>query len=356
MGIIRLLLAISVITVHASPIFGLNFIQGQFAVEVFFMISGFYMALILTEKYNKKSDYKLFISNRFLKIFPTYWLVLLLSIIFQLIYWYLNQNSSNIFALFNQKFNLNPFTFITFIISNLIILGQDILLFFGINISTGALFFTSNFKLFKPEIYNFFFITQAWTLSLELTFYFLAPFLNRFKNKYLLIIMSLSLGLRFFLYSRGLNHDPWNYRFFPTELIFFLSGILMYRIYKYIKTKSFQKLSIYSFFFYFSFLIYYQFLPHEQTKQIILFLFSFIFIPFIFNLFKNSKIDRFIGELSFPVYICHFLIIDILTHFTNLPHQLLGLTTAIISIILSILILQFIINPINQFRQSRIKV
>lgn len=354
MGLIRLLLAISVITVHASPIFGLNFIQGQMAVEVFFMISGFYMALILTEKYTKKSDYKLFIGNRFLKIYPTYWLVLLLALIFQLIYFYLNQNSDNVFALFNKNNNLNPLIFITFIISNLIIFGQDLLLFFGLNTTTGSLFFTSNFRLFKPEIYNFFFITQAWTLSLELFFYFLAPFLNRFKNKYLLLIMSLSFGLRLFLYSRGLNHDPWNYRFFPTELIFFLSGILMYRIYRYLKTKDFKKFSIYSFFFYFSFLIYYQFLPHERTKQLILFLFTFIFIPFIFNLFKNNKIDRFIGELSFPVYISHFLIIDILTHFTALPHQFLGLTTTIFSILFSIIILKFIINPINLFRQSRI--
>lgn len=356
MGLIRLLLAISVITVHASPIFGLNLIQGQLAVEVFFMISGFYMALILSEKYTKKSDYKLFISNRFLKIFPTYWLILLLSLIFQLVYWYLNPNSPNIFALFNQKFNLNPFIFITFVISNLLIFGQDVLLFFGLNTANGTLFFTTNFRLFKPEIYNFFFITQAWTLSLELFFYFLAPFLNRFKNKYLLIIMSLSLGLRLILYSQGLNHDPWTYRFFSTELIFFLSGILMYRFYRYIKTKSFQKLSIYGFFFYFSFLIYYQFLPYERTKQLVLFLFSFIFIPFIFNLFKTNKIDRFIGELSYPVYICHFLIIDILTHFTALPNQFLGITTAISSIIFSILVLQFIIKPIDNFRQSRIKL
>ncbi len=356
MGLIRLLLAISVITVHASPIFGLNFIQGQMAVEVFFMISGFYMALILTEKYNKKSDYKLFISNRFLKIFPTYWLVLLISLLFQLIYWYLNPNSPNIFSLFNKNYNLNFLSLISFITSNLLIFGQDILLFFGLNTTTGSLFFTTNFRLFKPEIYNFFFITQAWTLSLELFFYFLAPFFNKLKTNYLLTIMFLSLGLRLFLYSRGLNHDPWNYRFFPTELIFFLSGILMYRIYRYLKTKNFKNFSIYSFFFYFSFLIYYQFLPYERTKQLILFLFSFIFIPFIFNLFKNNKIDRFIGELSFPVYISHFLIIDILTHFTALPQQFLGLTTAIISILFSIIILKFINNPINLFRQSRIKI
>lgn len=345
MGLIRLLLAISVITAHASPIFGLNFIRGQMAVEVFFMISGFYMALILTEKYHQKSDYKLFISNRFLKIYPTYYLVLILSILFSFI---------EKLGFFNPSYHLNPLTFLFLLIPNLSIIGLDSTFFFGLN-QNGSLFFTSNFRQFQPPLYDFDLIVQAWTLSLELSFYFLAPLLNRLKTKYLLLLIFLSFALRLFLYSRGLNHDPWNYRFFPTELIFFLSGILMYRIYQRIKDKSLKTFSLYSFFFYFSFLIYYQFLPHERTKQLILFLFTFIFIPFIFKLFSKNKIDKFIGELSFPVYICHFLIIDTLTHFTNLPHQFLGLVTAIISIIFSVFILQFIINPINHFRQSRIK-
>ena len=355
MGLIRLLLAISVITAHSSSIFGLNFIQGQMAVEIFFMISGFYMALVLTEKYNKKSDYKLFISNRFLKVFPTYWIILILCIIFRFILFKVYPNSSDNIGFLNSNLHLNFFSFLFLLIPNFTIFGLDFTFFFSLK-QSGALFPTLNYTLFYPPLYDFNFIVQAWTLSLELTFYLFAPFLNRLKSKWLLLIMSLSLGLRLFLYSRGLYHDPWTYRFFPNELVFFLAGILMYRIYQYIKTKDFKKISIYIFFFYFSYLIYYQFLPHERTKQIILFFFSFIFIPLIFNLFKNSKIDRFIGELSFPVYICHFLIIDIFTHFTSLPHQFLGLTVAIISIIFSILLSKFIIKPIDHYRQSRIKI
>ncbi len=353
MGLIRLLLAISVIIAHSSTIFGLNLVQGQMAVEIFFMISGFYMALILTEKYNQKSDYKRFITNRFLKIYPTYWIILLLCFIFKIVLFEIYPGSTSNIGFLNTSYHLNYLSFLFLLIPNLIIFGLDLTFFFGLN-PNGSLFFTSNFRQFSPALYNFDFIVQAWTLSLELIFYFLAPFFNRLKTKYLLLIMSLSLFLRLFLYSKGLNHDPWNYRFFPTELIFFLAGILMYRIYILIKTKKFKFLSIYSFLFYISYLIYYQFLPHERTKQLILFLFSFIFIPFIFNLFKNNKIDRFIGELSFPVYISHFLIIDILTHFTKTPHQFLGIIATLISIAFSVLILNFIINPINTFRQSRL--
>lgn len=356
MGLIRLLLAISVITAHSDPLFGLNFIGGQIAVEIFFMISGFYMALVLTEKYNKKSDYKLFISNRCLKIYPTYWLILILCFAYRIILSLTHPNSPDIFAFFDPDYHLNPISFLILLIPNFTILGLDWNLFLRLNPVTGSLIFTSNFRQFQPPLYDFNLIVQAWTLSLELFFYFLAPFLNRFKTRYLLLIMSLSLGLRLFLYSQGLNHDPWTYRFFPTELIFFLSGILMYRIYRYLKTKDVKKISTLIFAFYFSFLFYYQFLPHERTKQIFIFLLSFVAIPFIFNLFKHNKIDRFIGELSFPVYICHFLIIDIFTHFTNLPHQFLSLTVTVVSIIFSILILELLVKPIDHYRQSRIKI
>jgi peptidoglycan/LPS O-acetylase OafA/YrhL len=239
------------------------------------------------------------------------------------------------------------------LIPNLIILGLDLGFFFRLG-QNGDLFFTSNFQQHPPALYNFDLIVQAWTLSLELLFYLLVPFLNRLKNKNIILLMFLSLFLRFYLYSIGLNHDPWNYRFFPNELIFFLSGILMYRSYLKIKNQKIKYLPNFIFLSYISYLILYQFLPHETTKQIALFLLSFISLPFIFNLFKNNKLDRFIGELSFPVYICHFLIINIFTHLTKLPHQFLGLSTTIFSILISILILKFIINPIDNYRQSRV--
>lgn len=354
MGLIKIILAISIIITHSSSIFGLSLIRSEVAVELFFMLSGFYMALVLTDKYDTKSDYKLFITNRLLKIFPIYWLILFLSIFFNLVISYLNQNSSYIFILFSKIYDLNIFTFITLIFSNLLIFGQDVLLFFGINTSTGSLFFTSNFRLFKPAIYHYIFIPQAWYLCFEIFFYFLAPFINRLKNKFIIIIMFISLLVRLILYSKGFSNDPWSYRFFPLELIFFLSGILMYRLYLFIKQKHYNLLSILIFIFYISILISYQFLPHEELKQIILFIISFISIPFIFNLLKNNKIDRYVGELSFPIYLSHYLIICVISYFTNLTADYLGLATTIFSIIFSMFILKFFINPINNLRQSRI--
>ena len=52
------------------------------AVQVFFIISGFYISLILNEKYiDGNGGYFLYLSNRFLRIFPLYWLLMLLYIL-----------------------------------------------------------------------------------------------------------------------------------------------------------------------------------------------------------------------------------------------------------------------------------
>ena len=81
MGILRFILAITVVIAHSSSVFGCNFVGAQIAVQAFYIISGFYMALILNEKYvGVNGSYKLFISNRFLRLYPIYWTVLLLTI------------------------------------------------------------------------------------------------------------------------------------------------------------------------------------------------------------------------------------------------------------------------------------
>ena len=76
MGLLRLLLAVSIILTHSFPLFGYKELDGIRAVEGFFVISGFYMALILNEKYTGKNrSYFLYLSNRLVRIYPVYWLI-----------------------------------------------------------------------------------------------------------------------------------------------------------------------------------------------------------------------------------------------------------------------------------------
>ena len=80
MGLLRLLLAVSVVLVHTRGCFGFRPLAAAEAVQTFYMISGFYMAMILTEKYRGPGSYRLFLTNRFLRIYPIYWITVGLSI------------------------------------------------------------------------------------------------------------------------------------------------------------------------------------------------------------------------------------------------------------------------------------
>ena len=84
MGILRFLLAACVVAGHSTPIMGLPLLEAGMAVKAFFMISGFYMTLILSGKYRVRNaeGYWLFISNRFLRIYPSYLVVLGVSLVF----------------------------------------------------------------------------------------------------------------------------------------------------------------------------------------------------------------------------------------------------------------------------------
>jgi len=112
MGILRFILALSVVITHSTSIFGLRGVGGQIAVQAFYIISGFYMTLILNEKYiGVNNSYKLFITNRFLRLYPTYWVVLLLTIIYSVfVSVYSNGNDFALFGNYVNYFDSMSFT------------------------------------------------------------------------------------------------------------------------------------------------------------------------------------------------------------------------------------------------------
>ena len=81
MGFLRFILAITVILAHNGALFGFTFVGGLAAVQIFFMISGFYMTMVLNMKYIGSGSYKIFIVNRILRLYPAYLITMLLTII-----------------------------------------------------------------------------------------------------------------------------------------------------------------------------------------------------------------------------------------------------------------------------------
>ncbi|MCR4337625.1 MAG: acyltransferase, partial [Candidatus Omnitrophica bacterium] len=298
MGLLRVILALAVVATHASPILPFDIISGSLAVEAFYIISGFYMALILNEKYSH--SYWLFITNRILRIYPLYLLVAGLTVIFYIIVFLAHPNAHQIFAPFAEYASQGGWIFLILLFSNIFILGLDVLIF-----------------LKGSDIAVCFLVPQAWTLSLEMMFYFIAPFLVRLKMIHLAFLLAISLLLRLFLVNRGFDQDPWRYYFFPTELAFFILGIFSYKIYQQIQNRHIPfMINMSIFILVVAATIFLAVLKFSiLAKSIVYFLLFSGGLPFVFYLTRHHRFDRWIGEFSYTIYLTHVLVIMVLDGF-----------------------------------------
>lgn len=357
MGIIRLLLAIAVLVTHSETLFGLHMTGGTVAVQAFYIVSGFYMALVLEENYLKiQNGYTLFISNRFLRLYPAYWVVLIMTIAISVIAG-LTLGSYFKIAPYTSGPHLHWSTYLYLAVSNAGIFGQDMAMFTCFD-GNGALHFVKNFSDCDPRVHQYLFIPQAWTISLELMFYLIAPFLVRLKSGMLSIIAVASIAARIFAIYHGYDEDPWTYRFFPFELLFFVAGILSWRLFKKIEMHPVLPKMGWTAMIIFPLVIlaFYE-ISFDGFRWIFYAAFA-IALPGIFTVTKNSSIDRYLGEYSYPIYISHLLILFAATKII----VKLGLSlnwTAEIALILTMifcfLMIRYITNPIEKFRAKRVK-
>ena len=353
MGFLRVLLAISVLLEHAGglPITNGKFVGGIIAVESFFMISGFYMALVLNEKYNEP---KSFYINRLLRLYPTYWIVLFATILVGLI----SPHNFSFFKILSADWSFGSKFLMIF--SNLFIMGSDWMMFLypGHN----GLHFTSNFLDNQTKFYTYHMIPQAWTLPLEMMFYAMAPFM--IKNKKLLLsIVLISLLSRYIIFSHIGTNDPWSYRFFPSEIIFFTLGALAYYGSRLIKQSKYSfNIGVGAFLLIIFYIINFDNIPvlflnttvfsgqHLQFYTLLL-----CSIPYIFYISKNNFIDRYIGELSYPIYLCHILVISIVSYLPKMTHSV-AYNVIIYTVLLSALINHYLQNPIERIFKKKSKV
>lgn len=358
MGLIRLLLALSVVLSHSSAILGIDLVGGRVAVQAFYIISGFYMTLILREKYiGKNGSYGLFISNRLLRLFPVYWVVLLLTLIVAFVLPESSKDSMYGFLSYYAEYwkDLDFSTLVFLFFTNVFLIFQDLVMYLGVDTVSGNMFFTSNFRETSPELYHFLLVPQAWTIGIEITFYLIAPFVVVRKLKYVLVFIAGSILLRLFLMRSGLSFDPWSYRFFPTELVFFLFGTVGYFIYKKIELMQIKKPILYAIFFFIMGMTFtYNYLNIPYKVYLYPFLF-FMAVPFIFVLSKKWKIDRWVGELSYPVYISHILVLMLIETYDVTIWSNKGVTLTIFTLLLSILLNELVAKRVEVIRQKRVK-
>ena len=356
MGLIRFLLAVSVIIAHSTPIFGIRLVGGQTAVQAFFILSGFYMALVLNEKYiGENNSYKLFITNRLLRLYPIYWTVLILTVLFFLMVLIFTNDTSNsiLYNYIRHDKDLGLSSYLLLMFSNTFILFQDVIMFLGVG-SDKNLIFVSNFYITDPMLWTFLFVPQAWSVSIEIMFYLIAPLLLKRNLVLISILTIMTFVVRILFYRNGFNQDPWTYRFLPFELGYFFLGTLSYHVYVKIRRFKISKSTLITVF---SIILFYS-VTYPQFGNISNYIYLLIFalsLPFIFILTKNSKLDSYVGNLSYPMYISHLFIFYVV-RIISLPYvKNSGIKLTFMTIILSILLHELVSKRIELFRQRRLK-
>lgn len=351
MGILRILLAISVVLYHTAPLFGIRLLENHLAIQAFFIVSGFYMALVLNEKYiGRNKSYKLFLTNRLLRIMPVYWITLLITFAALAALYFLHMKSSFFEYYFSSFQNLSGLGLVLKVIAEIL----------------RNTFFLFTFNFLNPFIKDpNYLVIQSWTLEIELLFYVIAPFIVRRK-----VIVILGLILLSFI-SRTLTYNLHIFgladvdnRFFPNQLIFFLLGALSYKLY--VSTQQYYKkeygiillaLVVAVMLFYNNALIAFRILGFNLLSWGFLLLLT-ISLPFIFTLSNKNRIDRILGELSYPLYMTHLLIVLAITLLglrDKISITLYPIIVLSISITFSYGIFRVVENKIDSYRQKRLK-
>jgi peptidoglycan/LPS O-acetylase OafA/YrhL len=355
LGTIRFLLALSVVAAHVSTLPFSVELGSLLAVQAFYIISGFLIALVWTNKYRQQPNgLLLFYSNRAARIYVLYWVVLVISIVLAQIIKTTTHNYPAYFV--GQPHALIPYR----IFVNAFIFGSSWAYWLGFD--NGALYFTMDFQSSPYSVWWTMILAPAWTLDLELTFYLLAPFLVMLRLRYLLLIIAASFAARFSWYAMGHVGDPWNYRFFPFEIGLFLTGVAAYRISAALvwKPKPAMLMAIYLAIV--GSILYYGRLglpygPYASFAYLAVFAAA---IPYVFRLTQSWKVDRFLADMSFPLYLAHWPVAGIWFYFYDYLHltppwpQYRGLFPAILSVAAAALLVIYVERPVERWRQSRV--
>lgn len=326
----------SVVVEHTGPVFGMTLVPGRAAVEIFFVISGFYMSLILASKYR---DVKTFYLNRALRLYPTYLLITLLTwAVFGTTWLYLGKAPANNWMQYYT--DMQPLQAAAIILSNWTMIGQDVLRLLHYKLGVGF-----SFLHFGPTeapdgakwVGEFQNIGQAWSLGTEIWFYLLAPALVLLRTRYLVIIASLSFALRFWMQGGPVD---FSYFFYPATLGFFVVGIVLERA-----RDNYQR--------------HVRILPVACPVALIAavllapfsawltYVILIAMLPAFFNWTEHSEADAHLGNLSYPIYLSHGLVVTALATL-HLASPFVACAASIIAAVLIYLLLE---QPIDVIRQ-----
>lgn len=308
MGLLRFLLALCVV-VHHTPKAGISFMSGGIAVQAFYIVSGYFIAMVLSGKYR---SLRTFYVNRALRLYPIYLTVLALSAAEMYF------SGANLYA--KSRFFpvlTDPLAVFSIVFSNLTMIGQEWLVWFDAVRGTGSLVLDVAATEAKGRIdaWKFLLVPQAWSLSLELAFYAIAPFVVKRRLWVIALIAAASLGVRICWEITGVDYNLWVRRMFASELCLFLLGVMAFRLTPaFVAFAGEARARIIGFSSLAALVLLIGFHARlfgvsAEGRAVLFFGLAFA-LPFIHHALGRSSIDRRIGDLSYPIYIVHVLVIS----------------------------------------------
>lgn len=348
MGLLRYLLAVAVVANHCGPIFGLEMMPGRVAVEVFFAISGFYMAMILSGKYG--SQVGTFYLNRFLRLYPSYLIVMLMVWVWFFVSWGVKGQmppTSWVDAYSTMKFWQKALI----VFSNWSIIGSDALSLFDYSPARGFEF--TKFQEAAPgwpqPVGYYRTISQAWTLGMEFWFYLIVPWLMRAGH---LVVVALGLGslaLRLWLANHVGGYSTM--LFFPAQFCWFAMGMLLYAL---IKTRFFcaptKRVTFILLALVVMVIVGWQFIPsnlHLLAELILVCL-----VPWLFVCTRDWRMIEAVGHWSYPVYLIHTLAAAVFGAAFKIYD---GTVVIITSSLLAWALCDWVEKPVDRWRQSLLR-
>lgn len=277
-GILRTLLAINVVLLHIFSVPAL----GNYSISFFFLLSGFLMTLIMQESYGYSfNGFKVFWLNRILRLYPTYFVILGITIIVMLTFPY-------------------------------VIRHPDLYM------PTGLIEWISNITMIYPNVVPHRIdprlVPPSWALTNELLFYFLISFgiSKTFGRTLAWLAMSVLyyIGTYYFY-----NIATYRYSAILASSLPFALGASLYWINK-IKplknVKVFTIVVVYVLFVLNALFVAKYVLALKEFAIYFNMLAAFILVYLLYN-FKThgrlKKFDSYIGYYSYPIYLSHYLVL-----------------------------------------------
>ena len=298
-------------------------VGGGAAVQAFFIVSGFYMALILNGRYAVEGGTARFYKARLARIFGLYWPVLAIYSLAAIVLLVVSDRGP-LTSIFQP--GMPNIASIAILSVNLFLVGLDGLLFFTFD-GTGIAFSATHADI-DPGLFRGMIVQPAWSLSMELVFYAVAPWLCRQRVPILLALLATSLALRVWGASAGLVSDPWSHRFLPFEFAHFLLGICAWHIYERRAQVDVRVLDwvliaflAIAFFLYRYGISLRSWDAYFDPMRLAFLAIVTISLPSLFAASRSISWDRKIGELSYPIYLLHMLFVSIVLRLPGLSDK-----------------------------------